>query len=423
MSFLGERFKREREARGIAILQIEIDTRIRTNIIQAIEDGNYASLPPAPFLRGLIRSYSNYLGIDPQEMLELYVADTQPIQPSQVRPIQTPSVTPSPPPSIPQQPLVPMPPATPSVLPPKPLPTIAHKPSETNGTPQEPGQPAFVAPTRQIIEEPKPIEPITPSELAASTAPSFLPEPVVVPMTSDMPPPDMPPEMLPPPEHIEHPNQTQPQSEVQEFVAYVMQRGLPIPVFALVILAAILSCVAITMLVATQVGPIAQMIQSAPSATPTRAPATATRPIVPGSAPTSIPTLAVTAAPFPTFPGNPTATGAAPRRTLETVSGLNLDIDVGTESVNVQIGVDGVMAFSGTLASGVSKSWTARDTLYMRIENSKNATIKFNGKQVLPNVFAERTLMERQWTYNERGVPVLETPMPPAAPVVKTPQP
>jgi hypothetical protein len=127
-----------------------------------------------------------------------------------------------------------------------------------------------------------------------------------------------------------------------------------------------------------------------------------------------VPTLPVTAAPFPTFPGNPTATSLAPRRTLETVNSLNLDMDVTTSPVTAQIGIDGVLVFSGSIAAGTSRSWSARDTLYLRVENPKNATIKLNGKPVLPNVFSERNLIERQWTLNDRGVPILETPVPPA---------
>ena len=255
MSFLGERLKREREARGIAILQVEIDTRIRTNVIQAIEDGDYASLPPAPFLGGLIRSYAIYLGVDPQEMIELYTADTQPIQPSQVRPAQTPSVTPQPPPNIPQQPPVPIPPSTPSVLPPKPQPTVATKPSETNGVTQAEIKPAFIAPARPAIEESKPVEPITRIETPIFAEPISAPEMPSMPM-APTPPPDMPPEMLPPPEHIEHDGQA-PASEWQALAMHIMQRGLPIPVLVLVILAIILSCITLGLLVATQVGPLA----------------------------------------------------------------------------------------------------------------------------------------------------------------------
>ena len=81
MSLLGQRLRQEREARGLAILQVELDTRIRGNLIQALENGDIETLPPEPFLRGLIRTYANYLRVDPQEMLDLYAADTVPVPP------------------------------------------------------------------------------------------------------------------------------------------------------------------------------------------------------------------------------------------------------------------------------------------------------------------------------------------------------
>ena len=66
ISFLGERLRQAREARGVSPIQVEIDTRIRANVIQALEQGDFESLPPEPFLRGLIRSYATYLGADPE---------------------------------------------------------------------------------------------------------------------------------------------------------------------------------------------------------------------------------------------------------------------------------------------------------------------------------------------------------------------
>ena len=64
MSLLGERLRQAREQRGVAPLHAEMDTRIRAAVIQALEQGHYENLPPEPFLRGLIRTYSAYLGLD-----------------------------------------------------------------------------------------------------------------------------------------------------------------------------------------------------------------------------------------------------------------------------------------------------------------------------------------------------------------------
>ncbi len=145
---------------------------------------------------------------------------------------------------------------------------------------------------------------------------------------------------------------------------------------------------------------------------------TATPTLGPGSGPTKVPTFDATAAPFATFPGNPTPTlKVTPRRTLEYFSGLNLDIDA-TQMVTVQVGIDGVLAFSGQIAPGTSRSWSAKQSLYVRVENPRGATIYFNGdtRSFLPRVLAERNVIERRWILNEKGTPVPTTPLTPAAP-------
>src|SRR3990172_2128801 len=94
MSLLGERLRHAREARGIASLQVEIDTRILASLIEDLEQGNFENLPPEPFLRGLIRIYATYLGLDTEEMLGLLRTDLTP---------------PPPPPPAPRLPIIPPP--------------------------------------------------------------------------------------------------------------------------------------------------------------------------------------------------------------------------------------------------------------------------------------------------------------------------
>jgi hypothetical protein len=99
------------------------------------------------------------------------------------------------------------------------------------------------------------------------------------------------------------------------------------------------------------------------SFTPTRIPGTLTPTFAPGAAATDIPKLAVTAAPFPTFPGNPSPTPKVlPKRTLETQTGLNLDVDA-NQSVKVLVGVDNVPQFNGTMDPGTSRSWSQRSVV------------------------------------------------------------
>jgi len=130
-----------------------------------------------------------------------------------------------------------------------------------------------------------------------------------------------------------------------------------------------------------------------------------------------VPTLAVTAAPFATFPGNPTLAAQTPaRRTPGPTSGLNLDVDV-TQTITIQVGIDGVMAFSGQMQPGDSRSWSASDTLYVRVENPRGATLSFNGntKWFGARTFAERSVIEREWTLNDKGTPISVEPVAPAA--------
>ncbi|MBI3740490.1 MAG: helix-turn-helix domain-containing protein [Chloroflexi bacterium] len=85
MALVGDYLRHARETRGLAPLQIEIDTRIRANIIEALEAGDFSQLPPEPFLRGLIRTYAAYLGADSQEALRLLISDlTAPPKPKPI---------------------------------------------------------------------------------------------------------------------------------------------------------------------------------------------------------------------------------------------------------------------------------------------------------------------------------------------------
>lgn len=406
MSLLGQRLRQAREARGISPLQIEIDTRIRANVIQALEDGAYASLPPGPFLRGLIRSYATYLRVDPQEMLDLYAADVAP---------------PPPPPDASARPGFPLP--LKSILPrdaaSQPSPPSVTKPSPIPHTPAARPSGLDVSPSLSRSS----------SESVAPPPPSVLPEPIAPPpprtpvpaptTTRAMPIPSTPPETLGQPETMAPP------ISLPSLVAGLTPPAIPRSALILLGAAIIFAMLACGLFAFAQLAPrlasltamqrTATPTRALPTATPTRGLPTATATFAPGAAPTPIPTLAVTAPPFATLPVSPSATPrTTPPRPSETTGGLNLDIDA-TQAIAVQVGIDGVLVFSGEMAPGTSRSWSARESLYVRVENSKDAAIFFNGKAVLPRVFAERTLMERQWVLNPKGTPVSAPPLAPAA--------
>lgn len=78
MQTVGEVLRAEREKQGLSVKDIEKGTSIRALYIQAIEDGNYSVLPGEVYLKGFIRNYASFLGLDPQNMMELYRQNQSP---------------------------------------------------------------------------------------------------------------------------------------------------------------------------------------------------------------------------------------------------------------------------------------------------------------------------------------------------------
>ena len=60
---------------GVTMEQAAEDTRIREKFLQAIESGDYQSLPGTVYTKGFLRNYTEYLNLDPEEMLALYTGE------------------------------------------------------------------------------------------------------------------------------------------------------------------------------------------------------------------------------------------------------------------------------------------------------------------------------------------------------------
>lgn len=78
MATLGEMLRDAREARGVSLGQAERETKIRQKFITALEDDSFASLPSPIHARGFIRNYAIYLGLDPDNTLEIFDDQSQP---------------------------------------------------------------------------------------------------------------------------------------------------------------------------------------------------------------------------------------------------------------------------------------------------------------------------------------------------------
>lgn len=523
MSLLGQRLRQAREERGLALLQVEIDTRIRSAVLQALENGDLDNLPPEPFLRGLIRSYANYLHLDPKEVLELYAADVSPTplpsapvfprrpvaaphkpaeRPPQIEPAPEPPAFPEEPPAPPPQPEIesaplpfpfddtaPPPPSYPfpSVTfvpePPPPisskrkrskspfplfgwhLPISLFRPSGPGLSPQastnqssdpsspQPAPPSLswdsvdsTLPTRTFPGAP----PIPESTRPEPTPPTFVrtPAPPSEPSTApeliaDQTPTEVPEKAAPLPTAgtIVPPEVALDFKEIAPILR-VRASGRPVPLPAIILLGVsfVAACIAVALVGYAWSNSIYSSSAALAQVTPTRTRAvpTITPTTVPGARPTSIPTLAITAGPVSTFvpvvtpaatqptqPSQPTQPTQPPSQTKQAV--LNLKISA-TQPITIQVGVDGLVAFSGAMPAGTSQSWTATRVLYLRIEHPLDASMELNGngRWFAPMNFNERTMMIRQWTLNSIGnplpvTPTLPRPGTPAPGVVATP--
>src|SRR5688572_8430176 len=71
-STLGEKLRQAREERGISISEVAEQTRISSLYLKSIEDDNYKPLPGGIFIKGFVKAYAKYVGIDEAEALQDY---------------------------------------------------------------------------------------------------------------------------------------------------------------------------------------------------------------------------------------------------------------------------------------------------------------------------------------------------------------
>ncbi|MEI6650168.1 MAG: helix-turn-helix domain-containing protein [Candidatus Moraniibacteriota bacterium] len=69
---LGEKFRKIRNDRRIALGEVSRSTKIQVKYLEAIENGEYDKLPAEVYVRGFLRSYAGYLGVPEDVILRLY---------------------------------------------------------------------------------------------------------------------------------------------------------------------------------------------------------------------------------------------------------------------------------------------------------------------------------------------------------------
>jgi cytoskeletal protein RodZ len=73
MESVGEFFRQVRETKGLTVDEVASKTRIRTDFVKALEEGNFAKLPDQVFARGFVRSYARSLGLDEEDAIHRFI--------------------------------------------------------------------------------------------------------------------------------------------------------------------------------------------------------------------------------------------------------------------------------------------------------------------------------------------------------------
>jgi len=69
---IGNSLREARVRQGLDYPQVELATKIRARYVRALEDEEFAVLPAQPYVKGFLRSYADFLGLDGQLYVDEY---------------------------------------------------------------------------------------------------------------------------------------------------------------------------------------------------------------------------------------------------------------------------------------------------------------------------------------------------------------
>ncbi len=72
MDELGHILREARETKGLTLAEAQEETRINKKYLSALENGEYDQLPTPVHVRGFLKNYARFLGLDSQPLLERY---------------------------------------------------------------------------------------------------------------------------------------------------------------------------------------------------------------------------------------------------------------------------------------------------------------------------------------------------------------
>lgn len=75
MRTVGQILKETRELKGLALGDVEKATKIRQELLQALEENNFSKLPPTTFVLGFIKNYGKFLNLNHEKLLAIFRRD------------------------------------------------------------------------------------------------------------------------------------------------------------------------------------------------------------------------------------------------------------------------------------------------------------------------------------------------------------
>ncbi len=73
-SYSGSVIKQIREKMGIQLFEVSLDTKIRIELLESIENEKFDSLPQEVYLKGHLINYASYLRLKPNKVTDDYIA-------------------------------------------------------------------------------------------------------------------------------------------------------------------------------------------------------------------------------------------------------------------------------------------------------------------------------------------------------------
>ena len=77
MESVGQLLRREREAQEKSLEDVAKDTKMSTSTLEALEDDRFSALPAQVYIKGHLRTYARYLGLNEDEVVAMYMRFTQ----------------------------------------------------------------------------------------------------------------------------------------------------------------------------------------------------------------------------------------------------------------------------------------------------------------------------------------------------------